>query len=213
MFISHEWSTNKLSKEAKGKHATKIVLMPSFWNHVVYTFKVMAPLVQVLHLIDGERRPAMGYIYEAMDKAKEAIMKSFNNNESKNKDVFAIIDDRWTCQLHRPLHAADFAKLQRKTIAPVGEMDGNDEDVGNELVFDDYETLNWEIVYEASGVGEPITYTRQRSRKRKEPASAATIAKTSKKGAEGEEEEVYASIEDKEIDYVDLRRRMKLLEL
>lgn len=65
----------------------------------------------------------------------------------------------------------------------VGEMDGNDEDVGNELVFDDDETLNWATVYEASGVGEPRTYTRQRSRKRKEPASAATIAKTSKKGA------------------------------
>ena len=48
----------------------------------------------------------MGYIYEAMDKAKETIIKSFNNNESKYKDVFAIIDKRWNCQLHRPLHAA-----------------------------------------------------------------------------------------------------------
>ncbi|KAJ1395980.1 Zinc finger, BED-type [Sesbania bispinosa] len=120
-----------------------------------------------------------------------------------------------------------------------GEMDGNDEDVGNELVFDDDETLNCATVYEASGVGEPRTYTRQRSRKRKEPASVATIAKTSKKGvgasskgksqvvveddepefednfeeteeevnfdqSEGEEEEGYASIEDKEIDCVGL---------
>ena len=41
-----------------------------------------------------------------MDKAKEAIMKSFKNDESKYKDVFAIIDNRWNCQLHRPLHAA-----------------------------------------------------------------------------------------------------------
>jgi len=42
-----------------------------------------------------------------MEKAKETIMKSFNNNESKNKDVFTIIDNRWTCQLHCPLHAAN----------------------------------------------------------------------------------------------------------
>jgi len=66
----------------------------------------MTLLVHVLCLVDGERKAAMNYIYEAMEKAKETIMKSFNNNESKYKDIFAILDNRWTCQLHRPLHAA-----------------------------------------------------------------------------------------------------------
>ena len=106
MFVSDEWNANKLSKEAKGREANKTVLMPGFWKNVVYILKIMAPLVKVLRLVDGERKPAMGYIYEAMDKAKEAIMKSFNNNESKYKDVFEIIDHRWNCQLHHPLHAA-----------------------------------------------------------------------------------------------------------
>ncbi|KAH1203069.1 hypothetical protein GmHk_17G049393 [Glycine max] len=101
-----EWTLNKLSKEPKGKEDAKVVLMPSFWNSVVYTLKVMAPLVKVLRLVDGEKKAAMGYIYEAMYKAKETIIKSFNSNESKYKDVFAIIDKRWNCQLHRPLHAA-----------------------------------------------------------------------------------------------------------
>jgi len=82
MFTSDEWSNNKLSKEAKGREATKIVLMPSFWNQVVFTFKVMAPLVHVLRLVDGESKATMGYIYEAMEKAKEIIMKSFNNDEN-----------------------------------------------------------------------------------------------------------------------------------
>ena len=107
MFASYDWTNNKLSKEAKGKEATKTVLMPAFWNNVLYILKVMAPLVKVLHLVDSEKKPAMGYIYEAMEKAKEAIMKSFENNESKYKQVFEITDSRWTCQLHRPLHAAD----------------------------------------------------------------------------------------------------------
>ena len=92
MFIFYEWILNKLSKELKGKEAVKVVLMPSFWNSVVYTLKVMGPLVKVLRLVDDERKPSMGYIYEAMDKAKEIINKSFNNHESKYKDVFAIID-------------------------------------------------------------------------------------------------------------------------
>ena len=33
-------------------------------------------------------------------------MKSFNNDKSKYKYVFAIIDDRWNYQLHCSLHAA-----------------------------------------------------------------------------------------------------------
>ncbi|KAG5000304.1 hypothetical protein JHK87_021376 [Glycine soja] len=92
MFVSDDWTNNKLSKEAKGKEATKTVLMSAFWNNVLYILKVMAPLVKVPHL--------------AMEKAKEAIRKSFEYNESKYKEVFEIIDSRWTCQLHHPLHAA-----------------------------------------------------------------------------------------------------------
>ncbi|XP_070028115.1 uncharacterized protein [Nicotiana sylvestris] len=48
----------------------------------------------------------MGYIYEAMDRAKEAIAKVFDGNIAKYKDIFKIIDERWQCQLHHPLHAA-----------------------------------------------------------------------------------------------------------
>ncbi|KAL4349646.1 hypothetical protein AHAS_Ahas10G0062800 [Arachis hypogaea] len=44
MFTSDEWTKNKLSKEAKGREATKIVIMPSFRNHVKYTLKIMALL-------------------------------------------------------------------------------------------------------------------------------------------------------------------------
>ncbi|XP_020107334.1 glutamic acid-rich protein-like [Ananas comosus] len=44
--------------------------------------------------VDGEKRPSMGYIYEAMDRAKEAIAKSFNEKEDKYNEVFKIIDKR-----------------------------------------------------------------------------------------------------------------------
>ncbi|XP_070042359.1 uncharacterized protein [Nicotiana tomentosiformis] len=47
----------------------------------------------------------MGYLYEAMDRAKEAIQASFTD-EQKYAKVFQIIDARWSEQLHRPLHAA-----------------------------------------------------------------------------------------------------------
>jgi len=47
----------------------------------------------------------------------------------------------------------------------VGQVDddNDNEEVGNELVFYDDPTLNWTTVYEASGLGEPITYTRRQA--------------------------------------------------
>ncbi|XP_023768996.1 uncharacterized protein LOC111917556 [Lactuca sativa] len=47
----------------------------------------------------------MSFIYEAMDRAKEAIRDSFSRPDDY-KTTFEIIDCRWECQLHRPLHAA-----------------------------------------------------------------------------------------------------------
>ena len=53
----------------------KIVGMNSFWNNVAYVLKLTAPLVRVLRLVDSEKKSAIGYIYEAVDRAKEAIMR------------------------------------------------------------------------------------------------------------------------------------------
>ncbi|XP_075511905.1 uncharacterized protein LOC142547472 [Primulina tabacum] len=105
-FTSEKWTTSRFAKEAPDKRAAEVILMPSFWNMIVYAVQVGDPVVKVLRLVDGEKKPPMGYIYEAMDRAKEAIVASFDNKEDKYKDIFAIIDHRWTIQLHRPLHAA-----------------------------------------------------------------------------------------------------------
>ncbi|XP_059661220.1 uncharacterized protein LOC132307463 isoform X3 [Cornus florida] len=108
MFTSEEWSRSKWAKEEAGKRVASYVLMPSFWNNIVFSLKVSGPLIPVLRLVDGEKKPPMGYIYAAMDRAKEAIAKSFGEVEDKYKDIFEIIDKRWNIQLHRPLHAAGY---------------------------------------------------------------------------------------------------------
>ncbi|KAL8520693.1 hypothetical protein ACS0TY_011297 [Phlomoides rotata] len=107
MFTSDNWTQSKWFKEPEGKKVTKVILSPKFWSSVLYILKIYGPLVRVLRLVDGEKKPAMGYIYEAMDQAKEAIMKSFNNEE-RYIDIFEIIDKRWESQLHQPLHAAGY---------------------------------------------------------------------------------------------------------
>lgn len=94
MFVSEKWKASKYSKESAGKRVAEIVLMPSFWSNVVFSLKVAGPLVKVLRLVDGEKKPAMAYIYEAMDRAKEAIAKAFKNVENKYSNIFNIIDNR-----------------------------------------------------------------------------------------------------------------------
>ena len=50
----------------------------------------------------------MGYIYAVMKKAKETIVKSFNENEEKYMKIMEIVDRRWEVRLHHPLHSTRF---------------------------------------------------------------------------------------------------------
>ncbi|KAJ0685123.1 putative transcription factor/ chromatin remodeling BED-type(Zn) family [Helianthus annuus] len=106
MATSQEWTDSKWAKDPKGKKVASILLNETFWRNITYTLKLVGPLVKVLRLVDGDRSPAMGYIYEAMDRAKENIKDNFQGREEFYEAAFDIIDNRWQCQLHRPLHAA-----------------------------------------------------------------------------------------------------------
>ncbi|KAL8492374.1 hypothetical protein ACS0TY_023828 [Phlomoides rotata] len=105
---------------------------------VVCIIKIYSPLVRVLRLVDGERKPTMGYIYEVMDRAKEIIMKVFDNKENEYKDAFEIIDMRWSFQLHRSLHATGFF------LNPEFFYKNGGDDVGSGVskgFYDDMESL------------------------------------------------------------------------
>ena len=54
----------------------------------------------LLQLVDGNDKLTMGYIYEAMDRAKQAILEDCRYH----KEYIKFIDVRWNNQLHHPLH-------------------------------------------------------------------------------------------------------------
>uniref|UniRef100_A0A5K1FIA9 Uncharacterized protein n=1 Tax=Nymphaea colorata TaxID=210225 RepID=A0A5K1FIA9_9MAGN len=54
---------------------------------------------------DGEEA-TMGYLYEALDRAREAIKSASKDNKEKYMPYWKIIDRRWTRNLHNPVHAA-----------------------------------------------------------------------------------------------------------
>ncbi|XP_058181206.1 uncharacterized protein LOC131299638 [Rhododendron vialii] len=78
MFTSSAWCKSSYAKTRNGLDVQQIVLDAKFWNAIRYCLKGVLPLVKVLRLVDGDAKPAMGYIYEAMDRAKEQIEKNFN---------------------------------------------------------------------------------------------------------------------------------------
>ncbi|XP_023758229.1 uncharacterized protein LOC111906691 [Lactuca sativa] len=87
MFTSEQWNKSKFSKLDGGTHTKNTILTPNFWNTIDIVVKIGCPLLSVLQLVDGERKPPMGYLYEAMDRAKEAIAQAFKNKEDKlNED-------------------------------------------------------------------------------------------------------------------------------
>ncbi|KAJ7001866.1 hypothetical protein NC653_012061 [Populus alba x Populus x berolinensis] len=108
MFTCMKWVESSHGKSKVGKEITAIILQDKyFWPRCEHIVKVSEPLVQVLRLANSEEKPAMGYLYEAMDKEKEAIKTRLKKNRvSQYGPYIRVIDARWDKQLHNPLHAA-----------------------------------------------------------------------------------------------------------
>ncbi|KAI3958563.1 hypothetical protein MKW92_034716 [Papaver armeniacum] len=109
MFTSDAWKKSKHAKEQQGIKVQKIILSDeNFWQSVISCLKSVIPIVKVLTLVDGDDKPEMGYIYKAIDKAKEQIQANFKNKKRRYESYINIIDLRWNTQLHGPLHAAGY---------------------------------------------------------------------------------------------------------
>ena len=79
MFNSQDWKGSKFSSSKDGKEVARSVMDNSLWKDIVTCLKASAPLVKVLRLVDSEEKPAMGFIYEAMESAKEKIKENFKS--------------------------------------------------------------------------------------------------------------------------------------
>ncbi|KAL0906334.1 hypothetical protein M5K25_024821 [Dendrobium thyrsiflorum] len=124
MFTSTQWLNSAWAKKPEGKEIRRHILNDKFWATVTYAILSTRPLVQVLRLVDAEKKPAMGFIYNAMDEAKELIAHNLGGEEASYREIWDIIDARWEVQLHRHLHAAayylnpQFQYSERKSSNP-----------------------------------------------------------------------------------------------
>uniref|UniRef100_UPI0005C9ACA9 uncharacterized protein LOC101303082 n=1 Tax=Fragaria vesca subsp. vesca TaxID=101020 RepID=UPI0005C9ACA9 len=108
MITSSEWSETKHAKSVKGKAAMNIALSASFWNGVNLSLKVFAPLVKVLRIVDGDRKPSMGFVYGEQLELNEEIKKVFKDQEAHYRPILDIVDAKARDRLDSPLHVAAY---------------------------------------------------------------------------------------------------------
>jgi hypothetical protein len=88
LFGSKKWLESNFTRNYGGKKVEATIIRDDrFWKAIKYYLKASGPLVKVLKLVDGDVKPAMGYIYEAMDRDKEKIAANFNNKISSYKKI------------------------------------------------------------------------------------------------------------------------------
>ncbi|XP_040945800.1 uncharacterized protein [Gossypium hirsutum] len=109
---NHIWTVDLMKKYTQGRQilrpaltlfSQKIVLGKDFWKKANDLIKVYEPLVRVLRLVDSDEKPTMGFIYEAIDRAKRAIQQNCRYFTEYEK----IIDNRWNF-MHSDLHSAGY---------------------------------------------------------------------------------------------------------
>ncbi|KAL5829118.1 hypothetical protein ACOSQ3_018586 [Xanthoceras sorbifolium] len=108
IFSSDLWEQYKWSNTSNVRTTFATVMSMSFWNAVTAYLKVFAPLVKVLRLVDGDRKPAIGFVYGELLQAKEDIKVAMNNVQKSYQLIFDIIDARIKGRLDSSLHLAAY---------------------------------------------------------------------------------------------------------
>ncbi|XP_039688054.1 uncharacterized protein [Medicago truncatula] len=93
MVTSQEWTTSAYAKDAKAKQFVEQVLNTNFWTACADIVKLTEPLVRVLRLVDSEDKPAMGFLYRNMYKAREEMVKRFSLEFEKHKSTTSGLID------------------------------------------------------------------------------------------------------------------------
>eukprot|EP00253_Pinus_taeda_P008141 PITA_08141 len=103
MFSCDKWNSSQWSKKAEGKQMVDQVFDKKNWSKIEEIVLFSELLVRVLWMVDSDKF-AMGFVYEAMDQAKEQIKGAHGDKRQNYIPLWRIIYERWNKQLHRPLH-------------------------------------------------------------------------------------------------------------
>ena len=121
MVTSQEWIDCPYSKKPGRLEMLDLVSNQSFWSSCALIAQLTNPLLRVLRMVGSKKRPAMGYVYAGMYRAKETIKKELVKRDDY-MIYWNIIDHWWEQQWHHPLHAAGFYLNPRFFYSMEGDM-------------------------------------------------------------------------------------------
>ncbi|KAF7816411.1 DNA binding protein [Senna tora] len=121
MVTSQEWMDCPYSKHTAGLEMLDCMSNETFWSSSELIVRLTVPLLRVLRITTSEKRPAMGYVYAGIYRAKEAIKKELVKREDYMV-YWNIIHHRWERLWHHPLHAAGFYLNPKFFYSVQGDM-------------------------------------------------------------------------------------------
>ncbi|KAI3443934.1 hypothetical protein Pfo_000599 [Paulownia fortunei] len=107
-FTSKTFKDSRYFKDKKASYVVAVVLDTRFWSDCAMIVGVVAPLIRLLRIMDTDRMPSIGYVYDGMYRAKKAIKNIFKNKKRLYKPFTSIIKIRWHKQLRRDIHATAY---------------------------------------------------------------------------------------------------------
>ncbi|RWR76150.1 hypothetical protein CKAN_00457100 [Cinnamomum micranthum f. kanehirae] len=96
------------------RHVQEVVLGAKFWYREERINYLLEPLVLILKLVDGDTKPTMGYVYDAMDRAKLAIEQRSIENHA---DVDEFESDQEGQQSPPPHRGSATTREKGKNVA------------------------------------------------------------------------------------------------
>ncbi|XP_058757670.1 uncharacterized protein LOC131630946 isoform X2 [Vicia villosa] len=108
LVTSKTFVESRYYRDHKARDFIAAVLDSRFWNDVEIIVRIVAPLIRLLRIVDGDDRPSLAYVYDGMFRAKKAIKRTFMNKKSLYKPYTRIIKQGWDKHLRQKLHAAAY---------------------------------------------------------------------------------------------------------
>ncbi|GAV76727.1 LOW QUALITY PROTEIN: DUF659 domain-containing protein, partial [Cephalotus follicularis] len=107
LVTSKHYTNHKLSRTSKGKSFSSTILDNKFWDDCLIAIKVAAPIIRLLHIVDSDEKPSLGYVYEGMFRTR-MVIKNLFNNKKKYKLYTNLLKLRWDRHLRKNLHAVAY---------------------------------------------------------------------------------------------------------
>ncbi|XP_057744989.1 uncharacterized protein LOC130962845 [Arachis stenosperma] len=108
LVVDSIFTDHKLGRSATGRAVSAIILDAKFWDDCFTVCKLVRPLIYLLRVVDADDPPSLGYVYEGMLRAEDAIKEMFRQSKTAYQPYTDIINSRWDKHLKKDLHAAAY---------------------------------------------------------------------------------------------------------